>query len=104
MQHRIPIGTLEAHDELVTGDTGVVHEDVDLAELRNNVFERRFDLILFLYIGRAHICTGRDVAASTAKGCNLLRHLFQPLLISCDEYHVSATSRQLQSTCPSNSL
>ena len=43
-QHGVPIFELHAQRESVAGDGGVVHQDVELAELRENLLERDFYL------------------------------------------------------------
>ena len=41
LEHAVPVLALHAHQQLVAGDAGVVHEDVDAAVLREDLAERR---------------------------------------------------------------
>ena len=41
LEHAVPVLALHAHQQLVAGDAGVVHQDVDAAVLREDLPERR---------------------------------------------------------------
>ena len=97
MQHRIPVGPLHAHDQLIAGDAGIVHQDVDLAELRTGRLDRGLDL---LFIGNVE-SEGRSLPA---RGGNFVNQFVQLLLITRGNGNRRARRGELQRAGSSNAL
>jgi hypothetical protein len=82
---------------LVTRDAGVVHENVDLAELGDGGFDRRLDL---LFVGDVE-GEGRGLTAACG---NLIYQLLQLLLIASGYNYRRASSGKFRRTGASNAL
>ncbi len=80
LQHRIPVGTLHPHDQLVARDAGVVDQDVDLAELGDRRLDGGLDLFLVVYVDGE----GCGFAAGAA---NLIDQFVELFLIAGGDGH-----------------
>src|SRR5438067_1994849 len=97
IEHGVPIRTLHAHDKLIAGDTGIVYQDVDLAESVECSFEPCFDLV---FLSDVH-CDTRGLSA----GSSYFRFNLPKLLhIACSKCHAGTLCREPQRASPTNSL
>jgi hypothetical protein len=97
LQDGVPIGALHAHDELVAGDAGIVHQDVNLVELGDRGFNGGLDL---LFIGdveseRCRLSAGRG---------NFVYQLIQLVLIARGDGDCRARRGESQRAGPSDAL
>src|SRR5262249_41504653 len=73
----VPIGPFHAHNQLVACDSRVVHQDVDLAKLRDDCLDGSFDL--FLIGDVEHECARLTTSAS-----DFSDYFSQFFLVACD--------------------
>src|SRR5690349_1904629 len=75
VHYKIPIGSFHTHDQLVFRDSGIVHQNVESAELREHIFEGGFDLLFVTDIEHKR-------CGLSAAGCNLSCEMVELLLIT----------------------
>src|SRR3954466_8824318 len=83
VEHRVPVCTFHAHDQLIASDTRIVYQDVNLPEAIECRLESSFDL---LFLSNIHAETGRLSA-----GAGYLRfNLTQLFDIACRQSDAGA--------------
>src|SRR5579872_1263384 len=97
IENSIPIRALHAHKQLIASNSRIVHENIDLAQLRDRALERALDLFFISNIERKR----KSLSSAAFDFLHELSQLF--LATRCDRYS-SAGRRQLESAGAANPL